>query len=86
MLGTAFRATALRPEAQDLKALVSSAFDLQALSADYAVFINGFRTMKSVVAENAAGETALLLRLALVHAYRAIRLRDPRLPPVRSPG
>ncbi|GAA0770507.1 PaaX family transcriptional regulator [Roseibium denhamense] len=56
-----------------------AAFDLSGLHRDYLAFTASF----SGLGENIgalAGEQALIARLALVHAYRAIRLRDPRLP------
>lgn len=80
VLGAAFRASALRPEADDLQKIVNSAFGLGALARDYEGFVSRFRTMQAIVADGLPPQAALLFRLALVHAYRGIRLRDPRLP------
>ncbi|POF29406.1 PaaX family transcriptional regulator C-terminal domain-containing protein [Roseibium marinum] len=79
--GAAFRSTALQPEAKEMRALLTSAFDLGTLSRAYSGFVSQFRPMTHVLKENFDGHSALLLRLALVHAYREIRLNDPRLPP-----
>ena len=79
-LGTVFRSELLSPVNGDLKEFVSSSFGLKALAADYSAFVSRFSPMKAETANMDAGETALLFRVALVHAYRIIRFRDPRLP------
>ncbi|MBN9670493.1 PaaX family transcriptional regulator C-terminal domain-containing protein [Roseibium aggregatum] len=88
--GTAFRASPLEPESEALKALAFDAYDLETLSRDYAAFIRQFEPLKTQFPKKLAGAPALVYRVALVHAYRAVRLRDPRLPvsvlPVEWPG
>jgi len=79
-LGTGFRANALQPDGDDLRDLVSGAFQLETLAEDYKDFALRFRPMLDLIHGLPSQQTALLYRLALVHAYREIRLRDPRLP------
>ncbi len=79
--GTAFRAVSIGDETQDLADLLQSVFNMEALSADYSDFVRAFRPMRNLAETKPDGQSALLLRLALVHAYRDIRLRDPRFPP-----
>ncbi|MCV0428850.1 MAG: PaaX family transcriptional regulator, partial [Roseibium sp.] len=43
-------------------------------------FVSRFSPMKEEASHLETGEVALLFRVALVHAYRIIRFRDPRLP------
>ncbi|MCK7611347.1 PaaX family transcriptional regulator [Roseibium sediminicola] len=80
VLGTAFRAQMLEPDDGKLRSMVTAAFQLDGLATDYSAFVSRFADMASGVTDELAPETALLYRLALVHAYREIRLRDPRLP------
>ncbi|WP_299813416.1 PaaX family transcriptional regulator C-terminal domain-containing protein [uncultured Roseibium sp.] len=79
--GATFRSTALQPNASEMEALLTTAFDLGALSRAYKDFVGQFEPMAIVLKGDLDGRAALLLRLALVHAYREIRLNDPRLPP-----
>ncbi|KZM49801.1 PaaX family transcriptional regulator C-terminal domain-containing protein [Labrenzia sp. OB1] len=79
--GATFRSTALQPDSTEIKALLTTAFNLDALSRAYADFAGQFQPMAHILKEDLDGHSALLLRLALVHAYREIRLNDPRLPP-----
>ncbi|WP_269582175.1 PaaX family transcriptional regulator [Roseibium sp. Sym1] len=89
-LGTAFRAKALEPDADELRNLMAAAFQLEDLSRDYAGFLDRFDAMRGLAGSDLPPKAALLCRLALVHSYREIRLRDPRLPlaalPERWPG
>jgi len=78
--GAVFRAEALEPENRNLRQLLDEAFQLAVLAADYSEFLNRFEDMRSIPHGELAPQAALLYRLALVHAYREIRLRDPRLP------
>jgi len=80
-LGAAFRSGALDPEAKAYSGLIASAFQLDGLGRDYVVFADTFQPMRSLIDESLPAETALQCRLALVHAYRTIRLKDPRVPP-----
>jgi len=79
-LGTAFRAEVLRHGDRSLMELVSDRFALTDLSRDYAEFVTRFSPMRNHLSDGLTPQAALLFRLALVHAYRGIRLRDPRLP------
>ncbi|PVB63695.1 PaaX family transcriptional regulator C-terminal domain-containing protein [Labrenzia sp. 011] len=83
--GAAFRSTVLEPGV-DLQALLSSTFDLAALARAYSGFVKRFRPMTRLLQETPDGHAALILRLALVHAYREIRLNDPLLPPSVLPA
>jgi phenylacetic acid degradation operon negative regulatory protein len=78
--GTSFRSVAINQDSGKLKELLHSTFGLEALSIEYADIVLRMKKMKNAVNETVDGQNALLLRLALVHAYRNIRLRDPRLP------
>ncbi|MHA7772750.1 PaaX family transcriptional regulator [Roseibium sp. M-1] len=78
-LGIAFRAEAIHPGDTALADLVRDRFALDGLSSDYADFVFRFEPMQDYLA-GLTPQAALLFRLALVHAYRGIRLRDPRLP------
>lgn len=80
VLGTAFRAEALDPDGLRHRRLAEGAFQLDVLAADYASFLSRFSEMNAGSIQSLPPKTALLYRLALVHAYREIRLRDPRLP------
>jgi phenylacetic acid degradation operon negative regulatory protein len=80
LLGTPFRSRALLPDGQDLRVLAGNVFELDVLSREYAGFVSRFAPMQALTADLPSQQTALLLRLALVHGYRDIRLRDPRLP------
>jgi phenylacetic acid degradation operon negative regulatory protein len=78
-LGIAFQAEALKSGVQGLSELVNERFALADLSREYAEFISRFLPMREYLADGLTPQSALLFRLALVHAYRGIRLRDPRL-------
>ncbi|MES0882135.1 PaaX family transcriptional regulator C-terminal domain-containing protein [Roseibium sp. SCP14] len=78
--GVAFRSRAVTPESDELKQLVNSSFELAPLAAEYRGFLQKFEPLAEEIQLVNAGQSALLFRIALVHAYRHIRLRDPRLP------
>lgn len=80
ILGTAFRASALNLKSGELEKIAASSFGLELLARDYTGFVSHFKPMQNLIADGVAPPSALLFRLALVHAYRGIRLRDPRLP------
>lgn len=79
-LGLPFRASLMSGKTEGLKELASQAFRLSDLASDYALFSETFGSMQRLLSEAIPPKTALQYRLALVHAYRDIRLRDPRLP------
>lgn len=79
--GTAFRAETLEtPEGRHTE-LARDIFGLPEIADEYARFRDCFAPLAEQLPKKLAGAPALLFRLALVHAYRNIRLRDPRLPP-----
>ncbi|WP_422376308.1 PaaX family transcriptional regulator C-terminal domain-containing protein [Roseibium sp.] len=79
-LGLPFRASVLADETESLRELAFQAFRLDDLARDYALFSETFLEMRRLVSKTVPPKTALQYRLALVHAYRYIKLRDPRLP------
>jgi phenylacetic acid degradation operon negative regulatory protein len=76
-----------RPEgvAELLTAFAASAFDLQTHADAYRAFMTRFAPLGRE-AGALAGPEALTARLLLVHAYRGVRLRDPRLPAEALPA
>ena len=64
----------------DPRTLVHEAWDLAALSREYAGFIRRYQPLAGAPARNAAAEPAFVLRTLLVHDYRRLLLRDPELP------
>jgi len=78
--GAAFRAEVLEPENGRLRRILENAFQLDALAACYTDFVTRFTDMQAQTIADLDPQIALLQRLALVHGYREIRLRDPRLP------
>jgi phenylacetic acid degradation operon negative regulatory protein len=77
----AFRAEAIRPAAP-----LAGYWDLTALNEGYARFLHLFAPVEDAVARGVADAEALILRLLLVHGYRMVLLRDPRLPPEHLPS
>ncbi|WP_417668789.1 PaaX family transcriptional regulator C-terminal domain-containing protein [Roseibium sp.] len=57
-------------------------WDVAGFGASYKAFIKAFTPLKVLLDQEQGlpGHDSLVLRLALVHAYRMIALRDPRLP------
>ncbi|MFN4156640.1 MAG: PaaX family transcriptional regulator C-terminal domain-containing protein [Paracoccaceae bacterium] len=74
-------AVAFRAEAVLSAAPLAGYWDLSALNDGYARFLQLFGPVEKVVARGVADAEALILRLLLVHAYRMVLLRDPRLNP-----
>jgi len=66
-----------------LPEFAASAWDLPELARAYAAFVARFAAL--VGASAAQGSAALTLRLLLVHGYRQVLLRDPRLPRAALP-
>lgn len=79
-LGSVFRSVAMSPSDEKLKQLARSVFELDTLSTEYADIVQHMGNLNAVVDDIAEGREALNFRLALIHAYRNIRFRDPRLP------
>jgi len=65
-----------------LRALAARAWPLDALAASYNAFIDSFSTLRDFLAAGGACEDmeAMAARVLLIHQYRRIVLRDPRLP------
>lgn len=76
----AFRAEAMLPAVP-----LAAYWDLTALSDGYSRFLHLFAPVLDMDAGRFAEAEALILRLLLVHAYRTVLLRDPRLPPEHLP-
>jgi phenylacetic acid degradation operon negative regulatory protein len=62
--------------------LVNRCWDLQRLAKDYTVFLNTFRPVWQTLHRAAPldPETCFAVRTLLMHAYRRVLLRDPKLP------
>lgn len=82
--GMLFRAAPLDP----MEALAARLWDLEALAADYQAMLDMFSPVAAHLGEGAGigGFDALVLRLALVHVFRRILLRDPELPSTALPA
>ncbi|MES0808816.1 PaaX family transcriptional regulator C-terminal domain-containing protein [Roseibium sp. SCPC15] len=78
--GVAFKSRALSPGSDEFRQLVINSFGLGPLAAEYHRFLKNIEPLADEIHSVKSGQSALLLRVALVHAYRHIRLRDPRLP------
>lgn len=70
-------ALAFHAETLSADAALAGFWDLSALREGYAGFMAGFA---GIAPETLSGADALSARLLLVHAYRFVLLRDPRLP------
>ncbi|MDO5528291.1 MAG: PaaX family transcriptional regulator C-terminal domain-containing protein [Paracoccus sp. (in: a-proteobacteria)] len=78
----AFRADAISPPL----ALAARLWELDALAADYREMLALFApALRAASLAPPGGAEALRLRLALVHSFRRILLRDPQLPPDSLP-
>lgn len=65
-----------------IRDLVNRCWDLQRLAKDYAVFLDTFRPVWQTLQRASAldPETCFAVRTLLMHAYRRVLLRDPKLP------
>jgi len=74
--------TAGRLPDADARLLVARAFDLSALGADYAGFVEAFAPVVEVLGSgrSLSGLDALAMRVLVIHAFRRIVLRDPMIP------
>lgn len=72
--------TAAAPAA--VRGLVERCWDLQRLAADYAAFLDTFRPVWQALhhAAHLDPETCFVVRTLLMHSYRRVLLRDPKLP------
>ncbi|MCC6947904.1 MAG: phenylacetic acid degradation operon negative regulatory protein PaaX [Bradyrhizobiaceae bacterium] len=75
------RATAESPDGA-LREVIHRAWDMRRLAVDYTAFLSTFRPVAEAL--GAAGkldpETCFAVRTLLMHAYRRVLLRDPKLP------
>ncbi|MCP5178893.1 MAG: phenylacetic acid degradation operon negative regulatory protein PaaX [Pseudomonadales bacterium] len=69
-----------------LDRLVHAAWDLDTLAAGYAAFNRLFDPLRDVVRAGVTPADAFFIRIFLVHEYRRVLLRDPRLPDSLLPG
>lgn len=71
-----------------LRALAHDAWPLAELAEEYRRFVGRFAPLLAAVAAGArlAGRDSLTARLALVHQYRGVVLRDPQLPSAALPA
>lgn len=76
----AFRAQAMPPATP-----LAGFWDLTALREGYAHFLDLFAPLQALAARATRDADALAVRLLLVHAYRMVLLRDPRLPAEHLP-
>ncbi|MEN0061248.1 MAG: PaaX family transcriptional regulator C-terminal domain-containing protein [Myxococcota bacterium] len=68
-----------------LDRLVASSWSFEPLEAAYQRFVNRFRPVTAGLAPPIDPEEAVALRLALIHDFRRILLRDPGLPEALQP-
>lgn len=70
------------PEPGTVRALVGKCWDMEQLAADYAAFLAIFRPVWQSLdrARHLEPETCFVVRTLLMHAYRRVLLRDPKLP------
>ena len=82
ILAPALRATAEAwTREADIRATIRQAWNLESLATQYANLLANFRPAMAAVGETAPDpETCLRLRTLLIHEYRRVLLRDPRLP------
>lgn len=75
------RSASLSPPAA-LRRLVQNCWDLDKLSAAYAVFLDHFRPFWRALenAEDPDPQSCFVIRILLMHEYRRLMLRDPMLP------
>lgn len=74
----------LRADGDDA-ALAAALYPLDGLAARYAAFVSAVPPVTAAAA-TAEGVEAVALRIALVHAFRRIALRDPHLAPAALPA
>lgn len=67
-------------------ALAEGAWQLEPIAAAYRTFLDRFAPLAGADRDGFDPETALAVRIALIHAYRRIILKDPLLPPELLPA
>jgi phenylacetic acid degradation operon negative regulatory protein len=75
-----------RPESEG--ALVRSAWDLEALAQSYLIFVDRFQPIRAAVRRSPRPDpkAAFMIRTLLIHEYRRVMLRDPKLPRALLPA
>ena len=75
-------AAEMAPAPAAVRGLVERCWDLQRLAADYAAFLKTFRPVWQALhhAAHLDPETCFVVRTLLMHSYRRVLLRDPKLP------
>ncbi|MBL0372153.1 PaaX family transcriptional regulator [Rhizobium sp. KVB221] len=71
----------------ELQAFAAGYWDLKPHAAAYQKFLGQFAPVEALLADDLqpSAETCLVIRLLLVHRFRSVVLRDPRLPPEALP-
>lgn len=78
--------------AQPLSELILQCWELDAVNADYAQFIQSFATLPKLLSASVHldPQQAFVIRTLAIHAFRRVQLHDPQLPlallPPRWPG
>jgi phenylacetic acid degradation operon negative regulatory protein len=67
-------------------ALVSRAWDLEKIGADYREFVEAMQPVVDAIDDRATDRDAYTARFQLVHAWRTFLFRDPGLPPDLLPA
>lgn len=76
--GACFKACPDQRSTKEVAEMLNKVFGLEQLAGRYGSFFEKFQAMDCV---GLSGLEAVTIRLAMVHEFRAIRLKDPRLPP-----
>ncbi len=76
--GACFKACPDQRSAKEVAEMLNKVFGLDQLAGRYRSFFEKFQAMDCI---GLSGLEAVTMRLAMVHEFRAIRLKDPRLPP-----
>lgn len=68
--------------ADALRDVINRSWDMKRLAADYAAFLDTFRPVWRTLstADKLDPQTCFVVRTLLMHAYRRVLLRDPKLP------
>lgn len=80
--GACFKVHPDQRSAKEVAEMLNKAFGLDQLAESYRSFCKRFEALDCF---GLSGLEAVTIRLAMVHEFRAIRLKDPRLPPSVMP-
>ncbi|USX06624.1 PaaX family transcriptional regulator [Paraburkholderia fungorum] len=85
--GLAFFSSTPEPNPDSLSSLAHLAWDLTELRAGYREFIDAFKQVPLLLdAGKPQPQTAFALRTLMIHRFRRLALKDPRLPPESMDG